>query len=428
MDYVTAIILGGGRGTRLYPLTLERAKPAVGIAGKYRLIDIPLSNCINSGITRIFVLTQFMSASLHRHIMQTYHFDTFTDGFIDIIAAEQTPQGSDWFQGTADAVRATLNHTTYFKSNHFLILAGDHLYRMDYTDLLRFHDEKHADISVCVCPVSCEEAPHMGLIKVDDSHTILQFVEKPQEQEVLDQFRAPHNLLQSHHANPKEDQYLASMGIYVFKPEVLLKVLANRGQTDFGKEIIPSAIGHYHIRAYPFQGYWRDIGTISTFFETNISLAQSDPPFSLYSPHWPIYTRTRSLPPSRVIASEIHDSLLAEGSDIIRAHIKSSIVGVRSIIGEHTTLKQVVMMGADFYESDETLSFWEPPENASPPMGIGKSCFITNTIIDKNVRIGDNVVITAKEKGKNYNGKNHWVREGITIIPKGAVIPPGATL
>ena len=428
MNRVTAIILGGGRGTRLFPLTLERAKPAVGFAGKYRLIDIPISNCINSRIKRVFVLTQFMSASLHRHIMQTYQFDTFTDGFVDILAAQQTPKGSDWFQGTADAVRATLNHTTYFESEQTLILSGDHLYRMDYADLIKFHRDNQADITICVYPVPRDEAPRMGLLKTDASGVVEEFVEKPDDPAVVEQFRAPQGVFESRGLTVDSDRFLASMGVYVFEPRVLTEALANEEQTDFGKEIIPSAIGRYRVAAYPFTGYWMDIGTIGSFFEANISLAQPNPPFQLYEPRLPIYTRTRSLPPSRIIHSEIRDSLLVEGSDITGARIADSVIGMRSVVKEDTRLDEVVMLGADFYEGERLLSVSRQPAGDLPPLGIGERCIIERAIIDKNARIGDRVVIRAKPHAEDFQGDNYWIRDGITIIPRGAVVPSDTEL
>jgi len=425
MKNVTAVIMGGGQGTRLFPLTMLRAKPAVGFAGKYRLIDIPISNCINSGIKRVFVLTQFMSASLHRHIMQTYQFDTFTDGFVDILAATQTLEGSDWFQGTADAVRATLSHTAYYKADQVLILSGDHLYRMNYADLINFHRSTRADITLSVYPVSREEAPGLGLLKVDSSGRVKEFVEKPQDQEIIGRFLAPSRLFNTRGLTIGSDRCLASMGIYVFQTEILLDLLTNTNQTetDFGNEVIPSAIQGYQVMAYPFADYWVDIGTIKSFYEANIALAKPQPPFSLYQPRWPIYTRMRSLPPARIIHSEIRDSLVVEGADITGAAISDSIIGVRSIVREGTRLTGVVMMGADFYEEEQILRSRQHLDKNVPPLGIGRFCVIEKAIIDKNARIGDEVIIKAKPAASNVEGEHHVVRDGITIIPKGAVIP-----
>jgi glucose-1-phosphate adenylyltransferase len=422
---VTAVILGGGRGTRLYPLTLERAKPAVGLAGKYRLIDVPVSNCINSGLKRIYVITQFLSTSLHRHIMQTYTFDVFSDGFVEILAAEQTPDSQSWFQGTADAVRATLRHITYYKSDATLILSGDHLYRMDYSKLLAYHFENGADITLAVYPVPLADAPRMGLLRANETGEVTEFAEKPKDPSVISNFKAPSELLTSCGLKPDDDRYLASMGIYVFNPKVLIKSLADGEHIDFGKGIIPAAINNHRVFAYPFSGYWEDIGTIKTFFNANINLAQENPEFSLYEPGWPIYTRTRSLPPSRIIGSEIKDSLIVEGSDIHGASIQDSIIGVRSIVNPGAVLKDVVMNGSDYYEGEEFLESLEEPLNGITRLGIGENTHIEHCIIDKNARIGRNVNITRKSEDIHLEHDLYWIRDGITIIRRGAVIPDG---
>ena len=426
MQGVMAIILGGGRGTRLYPLTLKRAKPAVGFAGKYRIIDIPLSNCINSGIKRIFVLTQFLSASLHRHIMQTYQFDEFSNGFVDILAAEQTAHRSDWFQGPADAVRATLDHTTYYESEQILILSGDQLYRMNFADLIRFHEESRADATICVCPVKRSEAKRMGLVGIDKSGAVERFLEKPEEDAIIDSFPAPAAFFGSD-ASVESDGFLASMGIYAFKPEALSRALSENNANDFGTGVFEWAIEHCKVMAYPFSGYWRDIGTVETFFEANIALAQPDAPFELYAPRWPIYTRCRSLPPSRVVGSEIRDSLLCEGSQISYARVIDSVVGVRSVIGKGASLNQTVLLGGDFYEGEQLL-MGEGQSSNEPPIGIGRDCIIERAIIDKNVRIGDKVLIRAKGRGEMLQTDRYWVRDGITVIPKGTVIPSGTVI
>lgn len=426
MKNVTAIILGGGRGTRLYPLTLERSKPAVGFAGKYRLIDIPISNCINSGVKKVFVLTQFLSASMHRHIMQTYYFDTFTDGFVDILAAEQTPQGDDWFQGTSDAVRATLNHTMYYESDQIVILGGDHLYRMDYSKLVAYHRETKADITLGVYPVVRDEASRMGLMKADATGLVVEFQEKPKDPAVIDSFKAPTELFSAQGLKAKDDRYLASMGIYVFEPDVLQELLKDQSKTDFGKEVIPDAIGKCRVMAYPFNDYWRDIGTIGAFFESNLELVARHPEFNLYQGGWPFYTRTRNLPPSRVVDSEIRDSLIVEGSSITGATIINSIVGVRSMVGDGSHLKDVLLMGCDFYEGERRLG--DGQKERGPSMGVGCNCRIERCIVDKNARIGDNVVITAKPDVTEYEGELCWIRDGITVIPKGTVIPAGTEL
>ncbi len=428
MKKTTAIILGGGRGTRLFPLTHERAKPAVGFLGKYRLIDIPISNCINSGIKRIFVLTQFLSASLHRHIMQTYHFDTFTDGFLDILAAEQTLQRNDWFQGTADAVRATLQHTTYYDSNNILILSGDHLYRMDYRKLIEFHRKKKADITICVYSMPQTDVPRFGLLKTNDQGFITDYVEKPQESRIIDHFKIPENFIEKSDLNLDSSQRLVSMGIYVFKSAKLRECLEHTDYTDFGKDVLPEIISKYKVAAYPFSGYWKDIGTISAFFEANLELTQANSPFSLYVPGWPIYTRTRSLPPSKVVRSEIRDSLLVEGSDISGARIVNSVIGVRSNVREGSRVSEVVMLGADYFDSDNIHTRKEPRGNKYPPMGIGRHCSIERAIIDKNVRIGDGVTIQSKRNSENYTSKKYCIRDGITIIPKGTILEPGTVI
>ena len=425
MRDVTAIILGGGRGTRLFPLTLERSKPAVSFVGKYRLIDIPISNCINSDIKRVFVLTQFLSASLHRHIMQTYTFDVFTDGFVDILAAEQTLKGEDWFQGTADAVRATLNHTTYYESEQMIVLSGDHLYRMDYRELIAAHRHSKADITLCVYPCTREEAPRMGLLKVDERGEVSEFFEKPKDPEVIARFGAPARLFEDRGLVAGPERCLASMGIYVFEQKVLQDCLTDNQQTDFGKEVIPSAIGKYRVMAYPFVDYWQDIGTIGSFFEANIALAQADTDFALYRPGWPIYTRTRSLPPSRIVGSEIKDSMVVEGSDIQGATISDSIIGVRSNVRQGSRLQDVVMFGSDFYDGEPLLSRPKVSQGSPPPLGVGRNCLIERAIIDKNARIGDGVVIRARPDAENSETRYCWVRDGVTIIPKGTVIPPG---
>jgi len=424
MKNVTAVILGGGQGRRLFPLTRERAKPAVSFAGKYRLIDIPISNCINSGIKRIFVLTQFLSASLHRHIMQTYQFDTFTDGFVDILAAEQTPGGERWFQGTADAVRATLRHTTYYKFDYMIILSGDHLYRMDYQKLLLFHQKKQADITVSVTPVTAEHASEFGLIKVDDNGIIQEFIEKPKDPDLIRRFIAPEKIFHDAGMLPRKDQFLASMGIYIFNPKTLIELVEQTKYQDFGKEVIPTAIKNFRVAAFPFGDYWRDIGTIKSYFEANLSLAQPDTPFQLYKPSWPFYTRTRSLPPSRITRSEIRDCIVVEGSQVDGARISDSIIGTRSIVNEGTIMEEVIMSGADFYEDEPAQKTREVVRKDAPKLGVGKNCEIKRAIIDKNVRVGDNVRIITNPGAPDKDESLYFIRDGITIIPRGAVIPP----
>ena len=428
MKNVTAIILGGGRGTRLYPLTLERSKPAVSFAGKYRLIDIPISNCINSGLKKVFVLTQFLSASMHRHIMQTYAFDTFTDGFVDILAAEQTPERDAWFQGTSDAVRATLNHTMYYQSDQIVVLGGDHLYRMDYSEMVRFHRENKADITIGVYPIPREEAPRMGLMRADGTGRVTEFVEKPKDDAVIDRFKAPRDLFSACGLEVEGDKYLGSMGIYVFEPDVLKALLKDTDKTDFGGEVIPGAIAGQKVMAFPFNGYWRDIGTIRSFFESNLELVAKNPEFNLYEGGWPFYTRSRSLPPSRIVDSEINDAIIVEGSSVTGATINNSMVGIRGRVDEGSVLKDVIFMGSDFYEGEQSLADSETRSDACPPLGIGRNCNIERCIIDKNVRIGDNVTIKAQPDVMEYEGERRWIRDGITVIPKGTVIQSGTEL
>ncbi|MBK7772301.1 MAG: glucose-1-phosphate adenylyltransferase [bacterium] len=428
MKDVVSIILGGGRGQRLYPLTLQRSKPSVAFAGKYRLIDIPISNCINSGMKKIFVLTQFLSASMHRHIMQTYAFDGFTDGFVDILAAEQTPDRSDWYQGTSDAVRATLHHTMYYKTSQVLILGGDHLYRMDYGQMVRFHREMGADITLAVYPVTREDAPRMGLLRADATAEVTEFVEKPQDPAVIDRFRAPRELFAARGMIADSDTYLGSMGIYCFEPHVLHELMQDESKTDFGKEIIPEAIGKLKVMAYPFSGYWRDIGTIASFFEANLDLVDKNPPLNLHQGAWPFYTRTRALPPARIMESTIENSLVVEGATITGARIEHSIVGIRARIRKGAFLKDVIHMGADFYEGEHVLFDNLSANGDMPPMGVGRNCRLERCIIDKNARIGDGVIIRAQPDVKEHRDQYRWIRDGVTVIPKGTVIPPGTVL
>jgi glucose-1-phosphate adenylyltransferase len=428
MSKVCAVILGGGQGRRLQPLTRDRAKPAVALAGKYRLIDVPLSNCIHSGIKKMFVVTQFSSVSLHRHIMQTYAFDAFSDGFIDILAAAQTNQRSAWYQGTADAVRGTLRHIHYFKSGATLILSGDHLYRMDYRKLLQTHEDSGADVTLAVCPVNRAAAPQMGLLRVNDQGRVHDFVEKPDDAQVIEALRAPDELCRAAGHATHEPLYLASMGIYVFKPRVLAELLASSEQIDFGREVIPSALATHDVRAHLFAGYWRDIGSIRDFFDANISLAQAEPPFNLYQPGWPFYTHARALAPCRVVRSTIVDSLLAEGADIHGAEIADSVIGVRSVIRPGAHLREVVMLGADFYEGDQLAEDIVVAHDDTVPLGIGRGCRLERCILDKNVHLGDDVVIRRQPDGSNAESALYWIRDGITVIPGNTVIPAGTVI
>ncbi len=414
-----AIIMGGGAGTRLFPLTQERAKPAVPLGGKYRLVDIPISNCLNSGIRSIYVLTQFNSMSLHRHINSSYKFDNFTPSFVEILAAQQTPEGSKWYQGTADAVRQNLRYFLERPADYFIILSGDQLYRMDYRQILQQHIESEADLTVATIPVNRIAATGFGLMDTDEDKKVTRFVEKPKDPEKLDSLRIPADLLESIGHAPDADLYLASMGIYVFNRSVLKECLDNEF-VDFGKNVIPAAIEKYKVQAYIFQGYWEDIGTIGAFFEANLNLTDPEPKYSFNVPGAPIYTHPRFLPASVVRSARIDDSMISDGCIIDKSTIEHSLIGIRSIIQPGSTLKNVILMGADYYEAD--IPEVEP---GVPSIGIGLNCHIENAIIDKNARIGDNVVISPKGKEPDSNGDGYYVRDGIVVIPKNSVIPAG---
>lgn len=410
---VLAIILGGGRGTRLYPLTKLRAKPAVPIAGKYRLIDIPISNCINSGIYRIAVLTQFHSVSLVRHITRTYRFDTFHSGWVQILAAEQTLQSEDWYQGTADAVRKQIREIIASDAAYTIILAGDHLYRMDYSAMAKFHWENNADITVGVHPVPREEVPGLGILKVSEDRRISAFVEKPKDPQVQAQFIS---------RNDPERPFLASMGIYMFKTSVLIDMLTNfPDYDDFGKDVIPNSIRTHAVYGYDFDGYWQDIGTIRSFYETNLALAGKNPPFNFFDPERPIYTNPRNLPGSVVEDSELKDVQLAEGCRIQKASITNSIIGLRSQIGAGTQIKDTIMMGSDYYNSPSIRP-------ADVPIGIGANCIIEGAILDKNVRIGEGVVIKPFPRGTEMDAGTWVVQDGIVVIPKDTIILPNTRI
>ena len=414
---VMAVVLGGGRGTRLYPLTRLRAKPAVPLAGKYRLIDVPISNCINSGITRIFALTQFLSASLHRHVYQTYKFDVFSDSFVEILAAEQTLTRADWYQGTADAVRQQMHRLLSRSAEDVLILAGDHLYRMDYAPFVHFHQEKRANATIAVLPVSAQDARRFGILKANSEGRITSFREKPEGIEELSGMESYHG-----EAHP----YLASMGIYVFRMDMLASLLeANKGD-DFGLHIIPAAIEEGRVYAFPFEGYWEDIGTISAFYRANLSLTQPDPPFDFYDPARPIYTRPRFLPPSRIDGCQLDRTVVAEGCWLYDSVIEECIIGLRSVVRPGAQLRQVIMMGADFYEDEETKA--ENRRRNIPQVGVGHGTRIERAIIDKNARIGQRVVIRSHEGEPDREEEQYVIRQGIVIVPKNATIPHGSIL
>jgi glucose-1-phosphate adenylyltransferase len=418
IDRTLAIIMGGGAGTRLFPLTKERAKPAVPLAGKYRLVDIPISNCLNSGIRSIYVLTQFNSMSLHRHISSAFKFDNFTPSFVEILAAQQTPLGSHWYQGTADAVRQNMRYFLARPVDYYVILSGDQLYRMDYRQVMRQHLETAADLTVGTIPVDRKAATGFGIMHTDENRRIVEFVEKPKDPKVLDDLRIPADLLQAIGQPGDADLYQASMGIYVFNRNVLIECLDNSA-ADFGKNIIPAAIEKYKVQAYIFQGYWEDIGTIGAFFEASLNLTDPNPKFNFNEAGAPVYTHARFLPASIVRSSQISRSLICDGCIIERATLEHSIIGIRSVVGEGTVLKNVILMGADDYEGD-----LGPLSPGPSHLGIGRNCNIQNAIIDKNARIGDNVTISPEGKDKEMNGEGFYIRDGIVVIPKNTEIAP----
>ncbi len=404
--HAVGVILGGGQGTRLMPLTLERSKPAVPIAGKYRLIDIPVSNCINSGIRSMYVLTQFNSESLHRHISNTYRFDQFSKGYVRILAAQQTPGSEKWFQGTADAVRQSLRYLVEEEPDYVVILSGDQLYRMDFRAVMKLHQDAGADVTICTKPVPRREAGSLGIMQVDENKRIVKFVEKPGDTPALTALRAP---------IANEERYLASMGIYVFNREVLLELLDNE-EKDFGKNIIPSSIANRKVYSYIYDGYWKDIGTIRSFWETNLSLTDTVPEFNFYDPRAPIYTDMRYLPPSKINCCDLNRCLLSEGCIISGHRILHAIVGIRAVIGDGAVIEHSVIMGADYYE--------KAPPAGMPKMGIGRDCYIKNAIIDKNARIGDGAYISPEGKA-DCTHELYTICGGVIVIPKNAVIPPG---
>jgi glucose-1-phosphate adenylyltransferase len=412
LNDILAVILGGGRGARLYPLTQMRSKPAVPIAGKYRLIDIPISNCINSEIYRIAILTQFNSVSLHRHISHSYNFDAFHTGWVQIWAAEQTMESADWYQGTADAVRKQMFEIRATDAEYILILAGDHLYRMDYAAMANFHWENQADITVAVQPVAREDAPRFGLLKREKDCRISSFVEKPRDAETQKKFVS------------REDEkrpFLGSMGIYLFNTNVLMDMLTKYpDHDDFGSDIIPEAIKSLPVYGFDFDGYWQDIGTIRSFYETNLELTSPASPFNFHDPKLPIYTDTRFLPGSIVENSNLKDVLLCEGCRVMKADITRSIIGIRSHISAGTTIKDSIVMGADYYSKESNPG--------GIPIGIGANCHIEGAILDKNARIGNDVTIRPFPRDKDLDSGNWYVRDGIVVIPKDAEIPDGTKI
>jgi glucose-1-phosphate adenylyltransferase len=422
---VLCVIMGGGQGTRLFPLTKDRAKPAVPLAGKYRLVDVPISTCINSGFRRIYVLTQFNSTSLHRHISQSYKFDQFSSGFVEVLAAQQTFSDTSWYEGTADAVRKNLIHFLDHDFEYLIILSGDQLYRMDYRSMVAQHRETEADVTIATIPVPRKEASALGIMQIAEDRRIIRFVEKPKEPDVQDSLRLPPELNSKFGIKGEGDQFLASMGIYVFNREVVRKLLDNP-HSDFGKHIIPGAIQTHRVWSYVFQGYWEDIGTIRAFFEANLDIAAELPRFNFFDMSSPIFSRPRFLPGSKINGAQIDHAVVSDGCIINQAKISNSVVGLRMIVGSGTELHRVVALGCDYFESKESIDDHE--KAGKPRVGIGAGCRIENAIIDKNARVGNNVVISPAGKPEHLDHPLYFIRDGIVIIPKNATIPHGTVI
>lgn len=425
---VLALILGGGAGTRLFPLTLERAKPAVPLAGKYRLVDIPISLCINSGLKRIFLLTQYLSSSLHRHVYQSYRFDDYVPrGFIEILAASQTSDGGEaWYQGTADAVRRNLMHLRTHEHDLVLILSGDQLYRMDYREILAQHVNSGSDITVATIPVVRDDAKGFGIMQINEEREVVRFVEKPKEDKLLESLRIPAPMFGELGIKSDSELFLASMGIYVFNRETLEEMLADEKNEDFGKHIIPKAIESKKVTSYIYQGYWEDIGTIKAFYSANLDLTEEQPKFSFYDARSPIYTRARFLPGSKLYKSVIERSIISDGCIIRDAEINHCSIGLRSRIESGVKIKDTIIMGADFFENPEARE--KNAREGRPNVGIGSNTVIEGALIDKNARIGSNVVIRAAGKSGDSDHPLYCVRDGIVVIPKGKVIPDGTII
>lgn len=422
---VLAVIMGGGRGTRLYPLTKERCKPAVPLAGKYRLVDIPISNCLNSEINRIFLLTQFNTASLHRHIQNAYHFDPFGGGFVDILSADQSERGDDWYQGTADAVRRNLYHFRNHEHEVVLVLSGDQLYRMDFRQIIAQHIATGADVTIAAKPISLNQVEGLGLMRVSDDLRVQEFVEKPKERSVIEHFAMSERLEASLPTPSEEKRSLASMGIYVFNKDILAESLRNT-MTDFGKEVIPSLLGKAALYSHIFDDYWEDIGTVSAFFEANLQLADPLPPFNFFDSIAPVYTNARYLPPTKVNRCSLDHVVIGDGSLISDATLNRCVIGIRSILREGTVLKNVIMMGADLFEGESELA-----ENAArgiPDIGIGRNCRIEKSIIDKNARIGNNVVLSPEGKPNGFSAAGVTICDGVLVVCKGVIIPDNTVI
>ena len=416
---VLAVILGGGQGSRLFPLTHQRSKPEVPIGGKYRLVDIPISNCLHADIRRIFVLTQFNSASLNRHISQTYRMDLFSQGFVEILAAEQTPDNPHWFQGTADAVRQAVRHFERHDAAYYLILAGDHLYRMDYNEMIAAHVSRHADITIAAQPVTIDDASAMGLFRFDDEGQIVAFEEKPARARLEEIGRSiPAGATVGEHSDHKP--FIASMGVYVFSRAALLTMLARDAARDFGREIIPAALGQFRVQAHLFNGYWADVGTVDSFYEANIMLTRPGAPFTFYDPRRPIYTHPRFLPGSHLSDCSVRDVTITEGCYLDRCTVEESIVGIRTTIRRGAIIRRCVLLGADFHEDDR-----DARPDTKPPLGIGRDVVLERVIVDKNARIGDGARLVNEQGVQNLDGDGYVIRDGIIVVPKDGVIEPG---
>lgn len=428
MSDVLSLILGGGRGTRLYPLTALRSKPAVPVAGKYRLIDLPISNCINSGLHRIYVLTQFLSVSLHRHIANTYKFDMFSRGFVEVLAAQQTNEAADWYQGTADAVRQQIRYVVEDSCSDVVILSGDQLYRMDFQQLLRTHHEGKADVTIAVLPVPRDQVSGLGIVRLDDAGKVVGFVEKPQTNELIESVRTSEAWIDSKGINCNGRPFLASMGIYVFTRKALIELLNIRPfATDFGKEIFPRSIKTHRVQAHLFDGYWEDLGTVKAYHEANLALAGDSPPFDFHSPEGIIYTRMRFLPASRVGGARLRHCLVSDGCVIQNgADLKNCVVGVRSRIATNATIRDTVILGADRFETDADRA--TNRANNRPDLLIGEGTIIERAILDKEVRIGRNVKIINKTGVTDDERDNYVIRDGIVVIPRGTTIPDGTVI
>jgi len=418
MNDVLAIILGGGRGTRLFPLTKYRAKPAVPIGGKFRLIDIPISNCLHWDVKKIMVLTQFNTASLHRHIHNAYRFDSFSESFLQILAAQQTMENSNWYQGTADAVRQNLWHIRHQKIKYIIILSGDQLYRINLRDFMDFHLDNQAEISIAVKPVNRDTAKNFGILKIDDQRRVTHFVEKPDQEKTLAELFTPDQVL---HTQPTGMNYIASLGMYIFNRDVLFDVLEHNQKEDFGHQVIPDAIATHRVSAYVFNGYWEDIGTIRSFFEANLDFANPRPRFNFYDEEYPIFTRKRFLPGSKIEHCDVHYSLISDGSIIEGSRLSNTVIGTRSIIRSQANLERVVMMGADYYETEEEKAANTAHGRAS--VGVGRGSQIRNAILDKNVRIGVNVRILNEKAVQTFSHEKYEIVDGVVVIPKDVEIP-----